>query len=179
MGKTKFTGIILFLLALIIFLFSMENASAADINSDFSHIFGKIQDAQLQPVQGVEVNLVSDRDSDIKILSSAISQEDGSFAIKVPIPIPEQIELVFFRHHFQQKNTSISTDDIKQLQLGNSISFPLVTLEREITPAFWIAAVVFVIVLFLIAAGFLHNTLAAFAGASALFAISYLGSPFY
>jgi len=103
----------------------MENASAADINSEFSYIFGKIQDAQLQPVKGVEVILVSGLDSDIQTLSSALTQEDGSYAIKVPIPILEQLKLLFSRHHFQQTINNIPTADIKQLQLGNSISSPV------------------------------------------------------
>jgi len=176
-AKTKLVGTLLFILAMTVFLFSMENASAADVNSEISYIFGIIQDSQFQPVKGVEVTLFSGGNSDFESLSSAITQEDGSYAIKVPNPIPEQSKLLFSRHHFQQTINNIPTADIKQLQLGNSVSFPLVTLEREITPAFWIAASIFVIVLFLIATGFLHNTLAAFAGASTLLAFSYLGSP--
>ncbi len=50
-------------------------------------------------------------------------------------------------------------------------------MEREVTAAFWIAGFVFILVLILIASGYLHNTLAAFAGASFLLAISYLGNP--
>ncbi|MCD6425879.1 MAG: ArsB/NhaD family transporter [Anaerolineales bacterium] len=179
MAKTRLAGTILFILALAIFLFSMENVSAADENNGFSYIFGKIQDAQLQPVEGVEVSLVSGVDSNLETLSSALTQADGSYAIEVPLLVPKQARLNFSRHHFQQKIDSIPPDDLRQLQLGNSVSFPLVTLEREITPAFWIASLIFVIVLVLIATGFLHNTLAAFAGASALLAISYLGSPFF
>jgi len=177
-AKSRLTGIILIILAGVNFLLSIENVSAADVNSESSYIFGKIQDAQLQPVEGVEVSLFSDIDPDNKTYSSSFTQEDGSYAIKIPVPFPEQLKLLFSRHHFQQSIKAIPPADIKQLQLGNSVSFPLVILEREITPAFWIAAVVFVIVLILIATGFLHNTLAAFAGASALLAISYLGSPF-
>ncbi|HDD61647.1 MAG: citrate transporter [Chloroflexota bacterium] len=179
MAKTRLAGTILFILALAIFLFSMENVSAADVNNGFSYIFGKIQDAQLQPVEGVEVSLVSGVNSNLETLSSALTQADGSYAIKVPLLVPKQARLNFSRHHFQQKIVSIPPEDLTQLQLGNSVSFPLVTLEREITPAFWIAALIFVIVLVLIATGFLHNTLAAFAGASVLLAISYLGSPFF
>ena len=179
MAKTRLAGTILFILALAIFLFSMENVSAADVNNGFSYIFGKIQDAQLQPVEGVEVSLVSGVNSNLETLSSALTQADGSYAIKVPLLVPKQARLNFSRHHFQQKIVSIPPEDLTQLQLGNSVSFPLVTLEREITPAFWIASLIFVIVLVLIATGFLHNTLAAFAGASVLLAISYLGSPFF
>ena len=179
MTKTRLAGIVLLILALAIFLFSMENVSAAEVNNGFSYIFGKIQDGLLQPVEGVEVSLVSGIDSNIETLSSTLTQADGSYAIKIPVPVPEQARLNFSRHHFQQKADSIPAADLIQLQQGNSVSYPLVTLEREITPAFWISALIFVVVLFLIATGFLHNTLAAFAGASALLAISYLGSPFF
>jgi len=156
----------------------MENVSAADPNKEYSYIFGKIQDTQNQPVKGVEVSLVSSVDSDDKVLISTLTQADGSYSINVPLPIPEQTELQFSRPHFQQQINAIPSDLIKQLRLGNSVLFPLVTLDRDVTPAFWIAAAIFVVVLILIATGFLHNTLAAFAGASALLAISYLGSPF-
>jgi Na+/H+ antiporter NhaD/arsenite permease-like protein len=177
-ARTKLAGTILFIFALIIFLFSMENVSAADPNKEYSYIFGKIQDTQNQPVKGVEVSLVSSVDSDDKVLISTLTQADGSYSINVPLPIPEQTELQFSRPHFQQQINAIPSDLIKQLRLGNSVLFPLVTLDRDVTPAFWIAAAIFVVVLILIATGFLHNTLAAFAGASALLAISYLGSPF-
>jgi hypothetical protein len=48
-----------------------------------------------------------------------------------------------------------------------------------LTPAaaFWVAGFVFILVLVLIATGFLHNMMAAFAGASFLLAVSYLGEP--
>ncbi len=64
--------------------------------------------------------------------------------------------------------------DLTEVKDGHSISHPTVTMIRQISPAFWLAAVVFIIVLILIALGFLHNTLAAFSGASFLLAISYL-----
>ena len=178
MSKTKLTGTILFILALTIFLFSMEKVSASNVNNEMSHIFGKIQDLQLQPVKDVQVQLIAGENSDSEILGSTTTQTDGSYSLQVPHPVPEQIKLHFLRPHFQDKLISIKPADTKQLQQGNSVSFPIVTLEREITPAFWIAALIFVIVLILIATGFLHNTLAAFAGASLLLAISYLGKPF-
>jgi Na+/H+ antiporter NhaD/arsenite permease-like protein len=52
-------------------------------------------------------------------------------------------------------------------------------MERRISIAFWIATLVFVVVLLLIASSVLHNTLAALVGASLLFVISYLGEPIY
>lgn len=107
MAKSKLAGTILFILALAIFLFSMENVSAANVNNGFSYIFGKIQDAQLQPVEGVEVSLVSGVDSGIEILSTAIAQADGSYAIKIPIQVPEQAKLQFSRHHLLPSVTAL------------------------------------------------------------------------
>jgi len=176
-GKTKLVGTILLILALVNFLTALENASAAEINNELSLIFGKVQDSQRQPVKGVQVSLVDGSNADVEILSSATTQTDGSYAVQIPSSLPDEIQLQFSRPHFQQKYSPIKPADIQLLNQGNSVSFPITTLERRITPAFWISALVFIIVLVLIATGFLHNTLAAFAGASMLLAISYLGEP--
>ena len=48
---------------------------------------------------------------------------------------------------------------------------------RQITASFWIATLVFIGMLLLIAFGKLHNTLAALLGMSVIFAVSYLGRP--
>ncbi|NIW49868.1 MAG: hypothetical protein GWN30_35375, partial [Gammaproteobacteria bacterium] len=50
-------------------------------------------------------------------------------------------------------------------------------MEREVTAAFWIAAIIFALVLVLIATDKMHNTLAALSGAALLMGISYLGEP--
>ena len=52
-----------------------------------------------------------------------------------------------------------------------------IVLARKVNLAFWIATVVFIIVLVFIAFGWLHNTLSALVGASLLLVISYLGRP--
>ncbi|MFQ5421913.1 MAG: SLC13 family permease, partial [Anaerolineae bacterium] len=55
------------------------------------------------------------------------------------------------------------------------VFLPETILTRKITPAFWVATLIFALVLVWIAMGKLHNTLAALAGASLIFAVSYLG----
>ncbi|MCL4502158.1 MAG: ArsB/NhaD family transporter [Deltaproteobacteria bacterium] len=52
------------------------------------------------------------------------------------------------------------------------------SLKREITPAFWIAAVVLLLVYIFIAAEWLHRTLAAFFGAAFILFISYTAGTF-
>jgi Na+/H+ antiporter NhaD/arsenite permease-like protein len=57
------------------------------------------------------------------------------------------------------------------------VVLPDTVLERKVTPAFWIATAIFAVMLLIIATGRLHTTLAALAGASLVFAVSYLGEP--
>jgi Na+/H+ antiporter NhaD/arsenite permease-like protein len=54
---------------------------------------------------------------------------------------------------------------------------PDTILPRRISLAFWVATLIFVGMLVLIAIGLLHNTLAALVGASLVLTVSYLGHP--
>ena len=54
---------------------------------------------------------------------------------------------------------------------------PDLKIERQITVALWVATLVFIAVLVLIATGKLHITLASLVGASLIYLVSYLGSP--
>jgi di/tricarboxylate transporter len=53
------------------------------------------------------------------------------------------------------------------------------SLARAITPGFWIASVILVVVYALIALELMHRTLAAFLGAAAILAITYTAGAFY
>ena len=176
MAHRKIVSLILILIAITIILLPAKNASAVLEDGTQLWIFGIIQDPHNQPVKGVNISLLSDPDS--KPISSAKSQSDGRFALPVPTEIPDQIMLSMDRSHFRKTTTTLNPDDLNRLKSGNSIALPQIMIEREITLAFWLAGAVFLIVLVLIATGFLHNTMAAFAGASFLLAISYLGQPF-
>jgi Na+/H+ antiporter NhaD/arsenite permease-like protein len=52
------------------------------------------------------------------------------------------------------------------------------TLKRQITPAFWIASLVLLVVYILIAAELMHRTLAAFLGATLILFITYTAGTF-
>jgi len=176
--KTKVAGIIFLLIALTLFLFSMDTVLAADLEPQSLYIFGKIQDSQLQPVTGANVSLLAGDEIAPETLTTAVTQADGSYAVQVPQPVPDRLWIQYARSHYESQLNIILEPALLQLKEGNAISIPTLTLERQITPAFWISALIFVAVLILIATGFLHNALASFAGASLLLAVSYLGSPF-
>ena len=144
---------------------------------------GLVVDRQGQPVREAEVTLHSGHASpeegqgEGKPLAEAITQPDGRYALILPETFPDDLAVRIERPHFAEASIDLSAEAVEALRAGTSVVLPDTTLLRRITPAFWIATVVFVAVLVLIATGKLHNTLSALLGASVLFAVSYLGRP--
>lgn len=136
-------------------------------------IYGEITDSQNTPVSGVAVHVIHGEE----IISSSTSQPDGSFAVPIEGEIPGNLVIEFDRSHFSSLTTDLNSEQLSDLENGVSVIIPKFVLERKIGAAFWIATVIFVVVLILIAAGITHNTLAALVGVSTIFAISYLGHP--
>jgi Na+/H+ antiporter NhaD/arsenite permease-like protein len=66
---------------------------------------------------------------------------------------------------------------LERLTQGEALVLPDVILTRSLSPAFWVATGVFMLVLVIMAAEQLHNTLAALMGMGLIFGISYLGRP--
>jgi Na+/H+ antiporter NhaD/arsenite permease-like protein len=138
-------------------------------------VTGNVYDRQGQPVAGAEITLLETLDSDP--LSEATTQPNGLFALILPEAIPGTLLIHVERAHFAELDITLSTDAIQALRDGQSVVLPDTILPREVSLAFWIATLVFIGMLVLIATGRLHNTLAALLGASLVFAISYLGHP--
>jgi Na+/H+ antiporter NhaD/arsenite permease-like protein len=155
--------------ALLILFF--ENTKAQETKlSPF--IVGSLFDSQNQPISGAEVSLLAEGEAEP--LSEVKSQADGRYALPVPDAISDSLTVHFERVHFEAADFEISPEENRLLRSGAPLLLPDVILARHISPAFWIAAMIFVIVLVLIATGYLHNTLAALVGAVMLFAVSYL-----
>jgi len=135
-------------------------------------VVGALLDTQNSPISNIEVTLVETIGD--QPLTETLSQDDGRYSLPIPDRIPDHLILVIERTHFDDATYELSSDKIEQLRVGETLLLPDITLSRQISPAFWIAAVIFIVVLILIATGYLHNTLAALVGASLLFAVSYL-----
>lgn len=138
-------------------------------------LLGIIEDAQQQPVNGATITLQQDGEA----LTDATSQADGRFVLPIPQPLPENFGIRITRAHFEEMALELDDSQISMLNAGETVVFDKITLNREIGVAFWIAAIIFVVVLILIASGITHNTLAALIGASLVLGISYLGHPIY
>ena len=136
---------------------------------------GVVNDRQGQPVRDATVTLRSGEGEEP--LSEATTQPDGRYALVLPDTFPDELSVQIERAHFAEASTELSAEAVAALRAGTSVVLPDVTLLRRVTVAFWLATVVFVAVLVLIATGKLHNTLAALLGASVLLAVSYLGHP--
>jgi Na+/H+ antiporter NhaD/arsenite permease-like protein len=136
-------------------------------------IVGKILDRQGQPV--FDATVTARDPSQKEPLAEGNTQPDGRFALVLPGPIPDQLVIDIERAHFQSVQIGLSSSEIQSLHSGQTVALPDTTLLRHIGLAFWLATIVFIAVLVLIALGKLHNTLAALVGASILLAISYLG----
>jgi len=164
-------AILLFASGLLLWFFNPMRVEAQQ--SSAVYLVGVIRDGQSQPIMGVELQLLNHQND--QLLASATSQADGRYALLIPEGVPQQADLHIERAHFSNQVVQLTEEQLDGLRAGESISMEQIVLEREIEPSFWIATAVFVVMLLLIAVGFLHNTLAALVGASLLYAFSYLG----
>jgi Na+/H+ antiporter NhaD/arsenite permease-like protein len=140
-------------------------------------ITGLVYDGQNQPVAGAEVTLRTSTQDEP--LTTAETQPSGRYALVLSGSIPDDLTIHVERAHFQEEDITLSADSVQRLKAGESVVLADLTLPRQIGPAFWVAALIFVAMLVLIATGVLHNTLAALVGASLVFAVSYLGPPLF
>ena len=169
---SRFILLVVIILSALLVILDQNTGQAQEITSEL-WILGSVADAQRQPVKNVVVRLLDEETA--KVISATETQSDGRFALPIPGSFPENIAVELDRNHFEKVTYPLSESQLLTLHQSDSLALPEITLDREITTAFWISAGVFILVLILIATGFLHNTLAAFSGVSLLLAVSYLG----
>jgi Na+/H+ antiporter NhaD/arsenite permease-like protein len=161
------------LLSGILSIFPADRVAAQEIDSQ-PVIIGELIDSQKQPVEGAVITLYQ---NEVEI-ATATSQGDGRFVLSVADAKMETLQLEVERAHYSPYFVELSSAQVEALTNCESIVLPEITLERYIGLAFWLSAVIFVIVLILIASGGTHNTLATLSGASLLLGLSYIGHPF-
>jgi Na+/H+ antiporter NhaD/arsenite permease-like protein len=135
-------------------------------------IAGVIYDEHGQPVAGARVALVTDQESEP--LARTSTQPDGRYALPLPDPSLAALRVHIERAHFDEAWVELDAAAIGGLRRGQAVVLPDTVLARRISPAFWMATLIFVGVLAIIAVGKLHNALAALVGATLVLAVSYL-----
>ncbi len=136
-------------------------------------ITGQLVDPQSQPVSEASITLVADGEEEP--LAEAESQEDGSWNMRLA-ELPEgssaiQIE----RPHFEAIMLEVDEVVLEELSQDHAYASGTLALEREITPGFWAATLIFIGVLLVIAFEKLHSTTAALAGLSAVLMVTVVG----
>jgi len=138
-------------------------------------IVGEVFNHQKQPVDGAAVSLIApDKE---KPLAQATTQANGSFILSAGTSLPKDSYIQITHPHLETVHIALSTSQVSQLHAGETLTLPAAALSLKIGLSFWVSSAIFLLMLVLIAAGGLHNTLAAMICAALMFAVSYLGEP--
>jgi Na+/H+ antiporter NhaD/arsenite permease-like protein len=136
-------------------------------------IIGQVLDSQGVPVIEAEIKAVTSGRQEP--LAEAHSQEDGSWVLTFPEMPLSDLQIVVAHPHFSTQPIDLQGSELRTLNQDDIYQLTDVILERRISAGFWVATLVFVGVLLLIAFELLHSTTAALAGVSIIFLTSYIG----
>lgn len=168
----------LFVFAALIILRLVIAVPAAHGSDGTTHsylITGHLRDVQNQPVVAAEVFAFAGGDAEA--LAEVESQEDGTWVLELD-EIPDALTVEVHRPHFETQAYTVADEDLAQLSEIGIFRLETVEMVRKASAGFWIATIVFIAVLLLIAFEFLHSTSAALLGASTIFLVSALGTAF-
>jgi Na+/H+ antiporter NhaD/arsenite permease-like protein len=170
----RFLGLVMTLLVAVLILLFPNSGHAQSAQREML-ISGYIHDRQGTAVLGARVSLLEPNGAEP--LAEALSQPDGHFTLtfeRVPAP---GMYVHIIREHFSDLDIPLNDASIQALETTRAAVLPDITLLRRISLSFWIATLVFIGMLVLIALGKLHSTLSALLGASIILGVSYLGRP--
>ncbi|MFA4902784.1 MAG: ArsB/NhaD family transporter [Desulfobaccales bacterium] len=149
-------------------------------------ISGVIEDAQGKGVKEVEIEVLVNAKPVKTIEDEPLETgSKGGFIGRYRLPqgtlpfAPVQVRAVKPSWQFQESGP-VQVLEAGADKAGNRLfqAQTTLSLKRQITPAFWIAAVVLLLVYILIAAELMHRTLAAFLGGAFILFISYTAGTF-
>ena len=172
---TRFWTLLIALLLAAAFLLLHQPAGLAQAPEAGWLVTGFVHDKQGTAVQNAQVSLLAKGVTEP--LAQALTQSDGRFTLVLTDEPPADLTIAVTREHFKGLDLPLDAAAVKTLQANRSLVLPDVTLLRRISLSFWIATLIFIAMLVLIALGKLHNTLAALLSATMIFAFSYLGRP--
>lgn len=136
-------------------------------------IVGGVLDAQGQPVPESVVSLwVAGADAPAATTETG---PDGSFILSLPPDLAEPARLEISHHHFNDLSYTLSAEERSVITGGDSLVLEDFSLSRSFGPAFWVATIIFVGMLVVMALERLHNALAALLAVSVIFAITFAG----
>jgi Na+/H+ antiporter NhaD/arsenite permease-like protein len=173
---------VLFIL-LFFFPAAWAGTAAAQPGGDLLSVAGIVRDAQGKGISGVRVEvLVNGRTINAETPEAMVTDKKGTFLVKMPVPagvLPGgRVELRALKPSW---HTSVSLVPVVAKGAGQTGFQALgrLTLQRQMTPAFWLATLILAGVYLLISLEWLHRTLAALLGAALMLFISYTLGTFW
>jgi Na+/H+ antiporter NhaD/arsenite permease-like protein len=140
-------------------------------------ITGRLLDSHGEPVAEAEVSV---REPDLTgPVAVAHSQPDGTFTLLIPRTASSSFTIDIRRPHFASVEWRPSGAQIETLRQVGTLHLPDQELTRIVGPGFWIAVLVFVGILLLIAMERMHNTMAVLLGMTIIFFSTYVGGTFF
>jgi Na+/H+ antiporter NhaD/arsenite permease-like protein len=186
--KIRFILSILFLCFLIGFSASSMAAETSKISGPYDMLIvsGTVHNAQGKPVKEVKLHFFVNGGK-IEMEEEVTTSKAGRYEAELKFPsgtLPAaKVEMEAEKPSFKNSDKIILDKVIKEGvdEKGNTIflTHHSLTLQRAISPAFWIAALVLFLVYVLIALEVMHRTLAAMLGAAVLLFITYTAGTFY
>ncbi|MGB5845812.1 MAG: SLC13 family permease, partial [Anaerolineales bacterium] len=167
--------LVIVILAGLVLLIPGEIYASSDPQQDVVEvvIVGQVLDTQGVPV--VDAEVIASTADQAEPLVEVQSQEDGSWVLAFPEKPLNDLEITVARPHFHTQTINLQGSELRTLNEDDIYQLEDVILERRISAGFWVATIVFVGVLLLIAFELLHSTTAALAGVSIIFLTSYIG----
>ena len=140
-------------------------------------ITGQLYDSLGQPIEGATISAIEPETN--TLLVETESRKDGSWSLQLD-SIPDQdLNIEIERSHFHSASISMNQTDLSKLGSSGVFRAATLTLDRKVDSSLWIAGLIFIIVLLLIAFEFLHSATAALAGISLILLISYVGGAYF
>ena len=136
-------------------------------------IVGRVVDSQGVPIVDAEILAITSQQEDP--LAEDQSLEDGSWVLTFPEMPLNDLQIEIAHSHFSTQTIDLQAAELTTLNQDDIFQMEDVVLERRLSAGFWVATLVFIGVLLLIAFELLHSTTAALAGVSIIFLTTYIG----
>lgn len=136
-------------------------------------IVGRVVDSQGVPIVDAEILAITSQQEEP--LAEDQSLEDGSWVLAFPEMPLNDLQIEIAHSHFSTQTIDLQAAELKTLNQDDIFQMEDVVLERRLSAGFWVATLVFIGVLLLIAFELLHSTTAALAGVSIIFLTTYIG----
>jgi len=138
-------------------------------------IVGRAVNPQNLPIAGMRAELVVDGEPTGLV---ATTRSDGYFIIEVELRPGRDFRVALNRRHFAATEVALTRGQMVAVDALESVFVGTVMVTRSRSAGFWVTLAVFILMMVLIGATPMHNSLASLLGASLLLATSALG-PLY